>query len=135
MEEMLNLLKLFANETNLRIIQLFVQTSKEICVCEISDVLDLPAYDISRSLSKLKRNGFINSRKHNKFVYYKKEGALIDPLKKKLISLIKNLPEASYEKDIILLRKRLSMRKDKNCACIIEKAEWKREANFILNRE
>lgn len=135
MKEIVDLFKLFSSETNLRLMSIFIRTSREVCVCELSDVLGLPVYEISRSLSKLKRYGFINSEKRKKFSYYKKSETLSEPLKKKFLSLVKNIPEVYYEKDLLLLNKRISMRNSKNNACIISKEQWKREVNFILKKK
>ena len=57
-----------SDSNRLRILKILQQ--RELCVCEIREILDLANSTVSKHLSILKDNGFINERKDGKWVYY-----------------------------------------------------------------
>ena len=64
----INVLKLLANDIRLRIVMLLVV--KELCVCEIQGILNIPQYQVSKHLKLLKTSEILNSVKRDKYVYY-----------------------------------------------------------------
>ena len=46
----------------LRVLRLFLEVPDTLCGCEISDVLDIPDYQVSRALSALREAGLVRDR-------------------------------------------------------------------------
>ncbi len=69
MNTTLSLLKALADETRLRIINLL--NTREFCVCEIEEVLNMSEPRISRHLKILKKSGIVKCRRDSKWCYYK----------------------------------------------------------------
>lgn len=47
-----------------------VLLAKELCVCEVEEVLDMSQSNVSRHLNKLKHAGIVKARKESQWVYY-----------------------------------------------------------------
>jgi len=62
------LMKLFSDDTRLRILMLIAR--KELCVCQIMGVLGISQPLVSRNLAMLSRADLIRERKDGKLVYY-----------------------------------------------------------------
>ena len=60
--------RLLGDTTRLRI--LFVLDKKEVCVCDIANILSMSKSSISHQLSTLRRSGIVKCRKAGKEVYY-----------------------------------------------------------------
>ncbi len=63
------LFKAFADETRLRILHLLSER-KELCVCDIIDILGMGQSKVSRHLAYLKNSGLITDRKEGLWSYY-----------------------------------------------------------------
>lgn len=102
-KELLSIMKAMADETRLRILCLL--NRKELCVCEIEEVLKTSQSNISRHLTKLKDKGIISSEKQAQFVIHRIEREM--ETKYPFISSV--LDQASkigvYKKDIEALEK------------------------------
>lgn len=68
MDEDLAVFKACSDATRLRI--LFLLTERELCVCEIMTVLDMPQGKISRHLAVLKQYGLLTDRRDGVWIYY-----------------------------------------------------------------
>lgn len=68
MEIDLEVFKACADPTRLRV--LFLLTERELCVCELVEVLDMPQGKVSRHLAVLKRAGLVQSRREGTWIYY-----------------------------------------------------------------
>lgn len=62
-------LNLTGNETRLKILYL-IYKKQQVCVCDLSDILDISISAISQQLKKLKIGGLITAKKAGKTVYY-----------------------------------------------------------------
>jgi len=69
MKEVVQTLKILSDESRLRILMLC--DKKELCVCQIMGVLNMSQPLISRNLSLLAREGFLDSRRDGKLMFYK----------------------------------------------------------------
>lgn len=69
MFETLAIIKAFSDENRLRI--LMALRGKELCVCTLTELLDLAPSTTSKHLSVLKQARLIESVKDGKFVYYR----------------------------------------------------------------
>lgn len=65
-----NFLKAISDKTRLRIINL-VLSAKEICVCDLENVLKLKQSTLSSHLAKLKNSGVLVDSKRGKWSYYR----------------------------------------------------------------
>jgi ArsR family transcriptional regulator len=72
MRDFMNLTKALADETRVRI--LMALRRGELCVCQITELLGLAPSTISKHLSILHQAGFVESRKKERWVYYRLPG-------------------------------------------------------------
>jgi ArsR family transcriptional regulator, arsenate/arsenite/antimonite-responsive transcriptional repressor len=63
-----DLLKAFADETRLRILNLL--SGGELCVCDIMSVIKAPQPKISRHLATLRRHGLVDTKREGQWIYY-----------------------------------------------------------------
>ncbi len=68
MKDTARLLKLFSDETRLRILMLLAR--KELCVCQVMGVLGVSQPLVSRNLSLLSAAGLLDERKDGKLSFY-----------------------------------------------------------------
>lgn len=69
MNDLIKVFKALSDGNRLRIIKML--SVKELCVCEITEVLQLAASTVSKHLSILKDAGLITDRKDKRWVNYK----------------------------------------------------------------
>lgn len=65
-----NFFKLLSDETRLRCLVL-LQAQMELCVCELTEALDLSQPKISRHLAQLRQIGLLLDRRKGQWVYYR----------------------------------------------------------------
>jgi len=84
MNRLTNIFKVLSDETRLRMIMLLYR--EELCVCELSGILDVLQPRISKNLSKLRDLNFVTDERKEKFVFYslKKENKI-------LINILENI--------------------------------------------
>lgn len=88
MNQLTNIFKILSDETRIRIIILLYQ--EELCVCELSGILDVSQPKISKNLSKLRDMNLVADERKEKFVFYslKKENrVLMDTLKNIMVDM------------------------------------------------
>lgn len=76
-------LKALAHPGRLRILAML--RGGELCVCQMTAVLDLAASSVSAHLADLKRAGLVSERKHGRWVFHRLESSeaatgLLDPV-------------------------------------------------------
>jgi ArsR family transcriptional regulator len=88
-----NIFKLLSDDTRLRIILLLFQ--KDLCVCEISGILNVPQPSVSKSLSKLRDLNLVTDDRREKFVFYslKKENSFLTNTLQLIINQIDEYPQ------------------------------------------
>ena len=97
-----NFLKLIAEENRLKIVCLLAR--RELCVCEIWRMLDIPQNLTSHHLKALKDYGLISSRKEGLNVFYSLNTASLKESKKLLNGFLR-LPIKKYLNLTSTLRK------------------------------
>jgi len=116
--------KALSDETRLRMLNLLIVSEAELCVCEFTDILETPTYNISKHLKILKNTGLVNERKEGRWVYF----GLI-PVKEKFLTLlfeaIKEISEPKLKTDLIELQKRFDIRVKGKCLLGIQKEHLK----------
>ncbi|AWW25189.1 ArsR/SmtB family transcription factor [Acetobacterium carbinolicum] len=68
MKSLINIFKVLSDETRLRIILLLTQS--ELCVCELSYILDVSQPNVSKNLAKLKELSLVTSQRKEKYIFY-----------------------------------------------------------------
>lgn len=68
MDKLLDVLKALSDETRLRILNLLYE--RELCVCDVMDILQISQAKASRHLINLKNAGLAKDRKYAQWVYY-----------------------------------------------------------------
>ena len=64
-----DLMKILSDKTRLRILNIL--NVKPRCVCELTEILELPQSTVSRHLSKMKLMKLLNTEKNGVFITYK----------------------------------------------------------------
>ncbi|MGO9614177.1 MAG: ArsR/SmtB family transcription factor [Dissulfurispiraceae bacterium] len=74
MQKICRMFQLLSDESRLRMLMLL--QNKELCVCQIMGVLGMSQPLVSRNLSLLAREGFLESRREGKLMFYRKKRKL-----------------------------------------------------------
>lgn len=113
MNQLVNVFKIMSDETRLRIIILLAH--EELCVCEISGILDVSQPKVSKSLSKLRDMNLVIDERKEKFVFYKLKTENVA-----LTSIVKNIIDSLDEYPQLILDKSRIADKEKylNQCCI-----------------
>ena len=82
MREKIELFKVLSETNRVRILMMLMQ--RELCVCEITSILQLSTATVSKHLSYLRENGFIEDYKDGKWIYYK----IVDNPKNEMVKTI-----------------------------------------------
>ncbi len=77
--------KCLANETSLMCL-LLIEKQGELCVCDLTDALNVSQPKISRHLASLRKNNIVSARKKDQWVYYRINPDL-DPWAQTILSL------------------------------------------------
>lgn len=67
-DEISEMYKLLADKTRLTILALLRE--KELCVCDIHEIIEMSQPNVSQHLRKLKSGGMVNEQKRGQWVYY-----------------------------------------------------------------
>lgn len=102
MNRLTNIFKLLADETRLRMIVLLFQ--QDLCVCELSCILEIPQPRVSKNLAKMRDLNLVEDERREQFVFYSlKNNNII--LAKTIQNIIDNL---SLYPQLLLDQKRLA---------------------------
>lgn len=112
--------KALADETRLRILYLLLHTKSELCVCELTDALEIPQYNISRHLKILKNASLVVERKDGRWVQFQIADKK-SPFIESLLTSIRHLPALQLKKNMQELDKRMQIRENGKCLLGIQK--------------
>ena len=114
METKINVLRALADETRLRIINLFIKSGQVLCVCELIDALKIPQYTVSKALTIIKNADLLTAEKEGTWVYYKLNKSTAH--NKNLFNFLKNyLSDEIFLEDETRLNDRLLLREGDKC--------------------
>jgi len=90
--------KALSNDTRLRIIALLFQ--KEMCVCEICDVIEESQPKVSRHLAKLRNTNLVRDERESQWVFYHLniENKTVSEIMSAIIKNIDDHPQLSNDK-------------------------------------
>ncbi len=86
MRSFLNITKALADESRLRI--LMGLRRGELCICQITALLEMAPSTVSRHLSLLDQAGLVEKRKAGKWAYCRLPGAAAPPVVKQALALV-----------------------------------------------
>jgi len=89
MHQLQEIFKALSDETRLRILKLLEE--REICVCELMQVLEMPQSTISRHMNVLRRAGLVKGRRNGKWVHYRLHAAEFNPYASAVLKLLKGI--------------------------------------------
>jgi len=94
LRDIASVLNLAGNEVRLKIIFLLDQ-EREMCPCDLSDVLDMSVPAISQHLRKMKDGGIVKDRKVGQTIFYSivENAKLVDSIMKSLVK--------EYKKELV----------------------------------
>jgi len=98
--ELSECMKLLSDKTRLTILALLKE--REMCVCDLVDILETTQPNVSQHLRKLKLGGLVNETKRSQWVYY----SLNVEDKPHLQSIVEQLPS---------MKEKLAARKNLSC--------------------
>jgi len=114
MDNIVEIFKALADETRLRILNLFIKSGRDLCVCELTDSLKLPQYHISKHLNILRSAGFFIQERKGTWIYYNLDTS--DSSNQKLFGFLEDyLTDDRFEEDFELLKQRLLLREEGKC--------------------
>ena len=86
MHQLQEIFKALSDETRLRILKLLEE--REICVCELIQVLEMPQSTISRHMNVLRRAGLVKGRRDGKWVHYRLYPAEFNPFASSVLNFL-----------------------------------------------
>ena len=115
MKDFLNITKALADENRLRI--LMALRDGEICVCQITELLELAMSTVSKHLSILYQAGLVNARKEGRWMYYSLPGKGTPTAAREAVAWVQRSVEENdrIAEDAKRLRKVLSIDVSKLC--------------------
>lgn len=104
-----------ADRTRVRVMRLLVEGGAEMCLCDLSDSLQEPAYKLSRHLKLLRGIGLLRAKKEGRWIYHRivNQDRSFDLIYK----IIRQLPddEGKFSKDLTRFRRRAKMAPGTRC--------------------
>ena len=116
MDSYIRIFKALGDSTRLRAIRTLQEAGRELCVCEIADVLKETQYNASRHMRILKDAGLVRERKDGRWVFY----SLTEPgdeFARHVLETVGFIKDDEIKEDIAKLGKRQSGR------CATERAD------------
>lgn len=68
MNELVSLYKILSDETRIRILALLYK--QDLCVCELTELLDLSQPKISKHIAKIRSASLVDSKRNEQYIYY-----------------------------------------------------------------
>jgi ArsR family transcriptional regulator len=98
--------KALSDKTRLRIMAVLCAAKKELCICEIMDVLGLAQYNVSKHVRELKIAGLVREKRAGRFVFYSL-CAPEDDFHRYVLQAVSAMKDNEIAGDTVRLRKRL----------------------------
>lgn len=115
MNHLVNIFKLLSDETRLRIIILLSQ--QELCVCELSGILEVPQPKISKNLSKLRDLDLVFGRRKEKFIFYTltSNNLILTNTVKNIIDSMDDYPQLILDMNRVIDKEKYLKQNSVNC--------------------
>ena len=112
--DFLKIFKALGDETRMRIVNILLQSGTSLCVCEMTDVLQLPQYHVSRHLMILKNAGLVEGERDGTWIYYNFSDKTTECVND-LLDVVKKHFVKNYNEDLKRLKARLNKREAGKC--------------------
>jgi len=99
MDQLIQIFKALSDKNRLRIVKMLEQ--KSMCVCEITEILQLANSTVSKHLSILKNAGLIVSQKEGRWINYK-----INPESDKYVNTLEDIMKDWINDDPVIVEDR-----------------------------
>ncbi len=107
--------KALSDPTRLRALKMILISDGPICVCELSDALELPQYQVSKHLAILRQVGLVTDSRVGTWVYYSIPQRVSD-FAAGLYDLVKHhVGGPVFQRDAARLKARLELREEGRC--------------------
>ena len=115
MEKIVEIMKAASDPTRIRI--LMALQKQELCVCQITALLELAPSTISKHMSILKHAGFLKSRKEGKWIYYRISNTAANIVEQKILKILNE--QLCIKDEIVSDRSKLEkiLTEDKEVIC------------------
>jgi ArsR family transcriptional regulator, arsenate/arsenite/antimonite-responsive transcriptional repressor len=115
MRDLMTVLKALADESRVRI--LIALGPKELCVCQIVELLGLAPSTVSKHMAILKQARLVDSRKEGRWMFYRLDEVDASVEAKEMTSLVARLlaEDPQSHKDAKRLKQILKMDRDELC--------------------
>lgn len=99
MNQLTTIFKLLSDDTRLRMMVLLYQ--QELCVCQLSGILEAPQPRISKNLSKLRDLNLVSDVRKDKFIYYslRTENLLLMEMLEAILDTINTYPQLKIDQE------------------------------------
>ena len=97
MRPFLQIMKSLADGNRLRVVTALME-NEELCVCEITEMLQIAMATVSRHMSILTNAGIVESRKDGRWVYFKLSGSFPKLLRQWLRESLKGAQEIERDR-------------------------------------
>ncbi|HEX3048385.1 MAG TPA: metalloregulator ArsR/SmtB family transcription factor [Bacillota bacterium] len=131
MEEYTSLFAAFSDKTRLRIMRVMLKGNRELCVCEVMELLEESQYNVSRHLKLLKNTGLLQARKKGRWVYYRLSN-FSDEFQKLICQAILSLPSDPFLAEEKKLESGLTHRQDGQCDETVKKKKEARSRGEVV---
>jgi len=107
--------KALSDLTRMRALRMILISESPVCVCELSDALGLPQYQVSKHLAILRQAGLVTDSRVGTWVYYSLPRDLSGFTAALCNLVMKHLSGPVFEDDAERLKSRLELREDGRC--------------------
>jgi len=119
-KQTVDIFKALSDETRLRILHLFIKSGEELCVCELTDSLEVTQYNVSRHLKVLATAGLLEREKEGRWVYFRLAQPS-DAVLHHVLQAVGALSDDVTTRDLTELQQRLTLRTNGRCTIGIQK--------------
>ena len=116
-----DIFRALADRNRIRILRLLIHTGEKICVCEFTDSLEVPQYNLSKNLKILSGSGLIKQKKEGRWVYYSLNNENNSEFLNSIYSTVKLTEGPEFNKDLGEFNKRMEIRENGKCLTGIKK--------------
>ena len=130
MTEEASMFKVLSDDTRLRVLNVLLTTEASLCVCEITDALQVPQYQVSKHLFLLRSMGLVSAVRKGTWVYYSLPTHR--ERNKRLFTFLRGyLNEGIFAADRDGIRQRLSRREGGKCVIGFAQVNMLRKPAFV----
>lgn len=126
--------KVLSEDKRLKLFTLLLKLKGDYYVCELADALEESHYNISKYLNELKSFNLVKEKRVGRGVlYFVNED--VDTFIKEIYKAILSIPNDYIDKNIKLLKMRVSLRENNKCVIGVNNPKWKEIVSKIKSDE